>query len=130
MLLLVRVVPVSRTELLGAFTIFHAAVPLTARYAVLAYLHLHTHAGQKLRTRGDSDVLHSALQNALLLQARTFEQFVLYEWYPTQWGAGSQSDPLQHSSVVQEVTPSRTGLHSLKSTAVVYRQRGEWEIGG
>jgi hypothetical protein len=90
----------------------------------------HTLAGQKLSTRGDSDALHSTLQNALLLQARTYEQFVLYEWYPAQWGAGSASDPLQHSSVVQEVTPSRTGLHSLKSTAVVYRQRGEWEIGG
>jgi hypothetical protein len=101
-------------------------VSLTTYYGTPAS----AHAGQKLRTRGDSDALHSALQNALLLQARSFEQFVLYEWYPSQWGAGSASDPLQHSSVVQEVTPSRTGLHALKSTAVVYRQRGEWEIGG
>lgn len=65
----------------------------------------------------------------LVLQiARSFDQFVIFVWYPHVWGrAGvdaSSNDPYALTNIMQRVEPTRTGLSHLRSHTVVYRQGG------
>ncbi|KAG5192806.1 hypothetical protein JKP88DRAFT_347319 [Tribonema minus] len=66
-------------------------------------------------------------REAVLRTARHFQQFAVYEWYPTVWGEGAAAaaagvggDAHRHTSVLQVVTPTRTGLQALRSSAVAY----------
>lgn len=48
-------------------------------------------------------------------------QLTVMKWYPKVWGPGHQKDENLHTSVLQEVIPTRTGLRRLASTVAVYR---------
>lgn len=43
------------------------------------------------------------------------------KWHPKVWGPGHEDDENLHTSVLQEVLPTRTGLRKLGSTVAVYR---------
>lgn len=43
------------------------------------------------------------------------------KWHPNVWGPGHEADRHRHTSVLQEVRPTRTGLRRLSSTVAVYR---------
>lgn len=54
--------------------------------------------------------------------ARMFRLVYVTMWYPNQFGSGVTIDELRnHSTIVQQVFPTRTGLNSLKSTVTVWR---------
>lgn len=48
-------------------------------------------------------------------------QLTVTKWHPKVWGPGHERDGNLHTSVLQEVLPTRTGLRALASTVVVYR---------
>ena len=48
-------------------------------------------------------------------------QLVVMRWYPGVWGPGHEHDPDAHTSILQEVRPTRTGLRVLASTVAVHR---------
>lgn len=48
-------------------------------------------------------------------------QLTVMKWYPKVWGPGHHRDDNLHTSVLQEVMPTRTGLRKLASTVAVYR---------
>lgn len=43
------------------------------------------------------------------------------KWHPKVWGPGHETDEHLHTSVLQDVLPTRTGLRKLASTVAVYR---------
>lgn len=43
------------------------------------------------------------------------------KWHPKVWGPGHGADAHFHTSVLQDVLPTRTGLRKLASTVAVYR---------
>ncbi|CAN0451779.1 unnamed protein product, partial [Hapterophycus canaliculatus] len=43
------------------------------------------------------------------------------KWHPKVWGPGHEADEHLHTSVLQDVLPTRTGLRRLASTVAVYR---------
>ncbi|CAN0474409.1 unnamed protein product, partial [Laminaria digitata] len=47
-------------------------------------------------------------------------QLVVIKWHPRVWGPGHENDLDLHTSILQEVKPTRTGLRSLSSTVAVY----------
>ena len=52
---------------------------------------------------------------------RAFGQLLTVHWYQHQWGAGSMEDPLEHTSILQDINPIRSGVQNLRYTGVVYR---------
>lgn len=48
-------------------------------------------------------------------------QLVIMKWQPSVWGPGHEIEEHRHTSVLQEVRPTRTGLRRLSSTIAVYR---------
>lgn len=52
--------------------------------------------------------------------ARDFKLAYVYIWFPHQFGSRDASDPHKHEIVIQQVTPTRTGLDGIKSSATVW----------
>ena len=52
---------------------------------------------------------------------RAVGQLVTLHWYQHQWGAGSVEDPLEHTSILQDINPIRSGVQALRYTGVAYR---------
>lgn len=48
-------------------------------------------------------------------------QLTMMKWHPRVWGPGHEDDEHLHTSVLQDVLPTRTGLRKLASTVAVYR---------
>lgn len=47
-------------------------------------------------------------------------QLVIIKWHAKVWGSGQRDSPDLHTSILQEVRPTRTGLRTLASTVTVY----------
>jgi hypothetical protein len=57
----------------------------------------------------------------MLSVARSYRQVYLVVWYPHTFGANDDpSDPFLHQNIIQQIIPTRTGLHGIKSTCVVW----------
>ncbi len=58
--------------------------------------------------------------------ARAYQQFVVYKWFPHVWGNSNNNginithSSYHHTSIIQSVIPTRTGLNSIRSKTVVY----------
>ncbi|CAM9737427.1 unnamed protein product [Ectocarpus sp. 12 AP-2014] len=77
---------------------------------------------QEMRSvRERSDPAWAEAETSVLAAARHFQQLTVTKWHPKVWGPGHERDENLHTSVLQEVLPTRTGLRALASTVVVYR---------
>eukprot|EP00903_Cladosiphon_okamuranus_P014096 g13102.t1 len=68
----------------------------------------------KRSVRERSDPVWAEAEGAVL-------KLAVMKWHPKVWGPGHEDDENLHTSVLQEVLPTRTGLRKLGSTVAVYR---------
>jgi hypothetical protein len=61
------------------------------------------------------------VERKVLAIARKHKQICIYRWHPHKWGEASKDNPFKHTTIVQEVLPTRTGLNTIRSTAMVYQ---------
>ncbi|CAM9239896.1 unnamed protein product, partial [Scytosiphon promiscuus] len=71
--------------------------------------------------RERSDPVWAEAEGGILAAARRFQQLTVMKWHPKVWGPGHEVDENLHTSVLQDVLPTRTGLRKLASTVAVYR---------
>ena len=75
-------------------------------------------ASKALSANKDDPWEHS--REAMLAVARSFKQVFVFQWTPESFGATLDDDPNLHTTIVQRVFPTRTGLNGMKSTVVVW----------
>ncbi len=67
----------------------------------------------------------SGVESQVMDLARSYQQFVVYKWFSHVWGSSSGgindvTRPHHHTSIIQNVIPTRTGLSLLRTKTVVY----------
>ncbi len=67
----------------------------------------------------------NGLESQIMDLARSYQQFVVYKWFPYMWGSSSGgvsgiTRPHHHTSILQSVVPTHTGLSLIRTKTVVY----------
>lgn len=78
---------------------------------------------EDLRIQGFKANDHQPWQHAerkIMTIARKYKQVCIYRWHPHRWGEGTKDNVFKHTTIVQDVLPTRTGLNIVRSTAIVY----------
>lgn len=78
---------------------------------------------EDLRTQGFKANDPQPWQHAerkIMTIARKYKQVCIYRWHPHRWGEGTKDNAFKHTTIVQDVLPTRTGLNIVRSTAIVY----------
>jgi hypothetical protein len=78
---------------------------------------------QQGRLSSDHHMPWKRLLEDFLTIARKYRQIYVIVWYPNHFGKRKEEeglDPYHHSSILQQIIPTRTGLDHIKSTSVVW----------